>query len=93
MQPGPQGYEPKSTIRGRTPFHGELQHKEMTSDAGSPRQSASMDASQSMGQLNCMIENTRHVVDRLVMEEQAHGRQAEQGSEVEASEMKQQGLA
>eukprot|EP00975_Prorocentrum_lima_P033038 6933572-Prorocentrum_lima.AAC.1 len=54
----------------------------MPGDGRSPRQTASMDASQSIGHLTCMIENTRHVVDGLVMEEQAHGRKAQQGSEV-----------
>eukprot|EP00975_Prorocentrum_lima_P026377 5544591-Prorocentrum_lima.AAC.1 len=62
----------------------------MPGDGRSPSKSASMDASQPRGRFTYMIENARHVVDRLVMEEQAHGRQARQGSEVEASEMKQQ---
>eukprot|EP00975_Prorocentrum_lima_P051230 10731555-Prorocentrum_lima.AAC.1 len=62
----------------------------MPSGGRSPRHAASMDASQSIGQLACMIENTRHVVDKLVAEEQAQGREAQQGSDAEASEMRQQ---
>eukprot|EP00975_Prorocentrum_lima_P010938 2325597-Prorocentrum_lima.AAC.1 len=62
----------------------------MPGDGRSPRQSASIDASQSIGQMTSIIESTRYVVEMLVMEEQAHGRKAQQGSAVEASEMKQQ---
>eukprot|EP00975_Prorocentrum_lima_P061169 12823199-Prorocentrum_lima.AAC.1 len=64
----------------------------MPGDGKSPRHAASMDAGQSIGQLTCMIENTRHVVDNLGAEEQAQGRKAQQGSEAEASEMRQQVL-
>eukprot|EP00975_Prorocentrum_lima_P056208 11787057-Prorocentrum_lima.AAC.1 len=64
----------------------------MPGDGRSPRQVASMDASRSIGQLTSMIGNTRHVVDRLVTEEQSQGRQARQGAEAEASEMREQVL-
>eukprot|EP00975_Prorocentrum_lima_P057806 12122015-Prorocentrum_lima.AAC.1 len=36
-----------------------------------------------------MIENARHVVEKPVLEEQAHGREAQQSSEAQASEMRQ----
>eukprot|EP00975_Prorocentrum_lima_P066696 12910676-Prorocentrum_lima.AAC.1 len=55
----------------------------------SPRHSASVDASRSIGQLTCMIENTRHVVHKLVTGKQAQGRKAQQGCEAEAPEMRQ----
>eukprot|EP00975_Prorocentrum_lima_P065280 12902545-Prorocentrum_lima.AAC.1 len=61
----------------------------MPSDGGSPRQGASQDASQSIGQLTDVIENTQHVAEKLVLEEQAHGRQAQQSTEVQASETRQ----
>eukprot|EP00975_Prorocentrum_lima_P070648 12933315-Prorocentrum_lima.AAC.1 len=61
----------------------------MTSDERSPRQGAPSDASQSIGRITYLIEQSRHVVGRLVMEEQASGRQAHQRMEAEASEMRQ----
>eukprot|EP00975_Prorocentrum_lima_P062789 12887580-Prorocentrum_lima.AAC.1 len=39
-----------------------------------------------------MIGNARHVVDKLVAEEQAQRREAQQGSRAEASDMRQQVL-
>eukprot|EP00975_Prorocentrum_lima_P021262 4477216-Prorocentrum_lima.AAC.1 len=61
----------------------------MPGDGRSPRQGALQVASQSVGQLSYMIENARHVVEKLVREEQAHGRKAQQNSEAEALEMRQ----
>eukprot|EP00975_Prorocentrum_lima_P041605 8741459-Prorocentrum_lima.AAC.1 len=59
----------------------------MPGDGWSPMHGAPTDANRSIGQLTCMIENTRHVV-----EEQSQGRKAQQGSEAEVSEMRQQML-
>eukprot|EP00975_Prorocentrum_lima_P069766 12928261-Prorocentrum_lima.AAC.1 len=52
--------------------------------------SAGRSPSQSIGQLTYMIENTRNVVERLVLEEQAHARKAQQVSAVEASGLRNQ---
>eukprot|EP00975_Prorocentrum_lima_P030828 6468945-Prorocentrum_lima.AAC.1 len=61
----------------------------MPGDGRSPRQGATNDASQSIGRITCLIEHARHVVGRLVMEEQASGRQAQHCAETEASELRQ----
>eukprot|EP00975_Prorocentrum_lima_P053644 11255377-Prorocentrum_lima.AAC.1 len=53
------------------------------------RQRASNDASQTIGRITYSIEHSRHVVDGLVMEEQASGRRARRRSEAEASEARQ----
>eukprot|EP00975_Prorocentrum_lima_P015999 3398914-Prorocentrum_lima.AAC.1 len=61
----------------------------MSGDGWSPRQGASVDASQSIGRISALIEQSRHVVDSLAMEEQASLRQAHQRAEAEASDMRQ----
>eukprot|EP00975_Prorocentrum_lima_P013829 2938616-Prorocentrum_lima.AAC.1 len=45
-----------------------------------------------VGQLTSMIETTRHVVDKLVADEQPEGRKAQQVAKAEASEMHQRVL-
>eukprot|EP00975_Prorocentrum_lima_P063099 12889462-Prorocentrum_lima.AAC.1 len=48
-----------------------------------------MDVGQAIGRVSIFIEQSKHVVEGLVMEEQASRRQAHRRDEVEASEMRQ----